>query len=50
MTAVAPTLQAALDDWAACEPKLRALADKLEAAPDSGQRPLQNSGLARSRE
>ena len=28
-TAIAPTLQAALDDWATVEPKLRALADQL---------------------
>ncbi len=28
---IAPTLQAALDDWAAIEPQLRALAEKLEA-------------------
>src|SRR5690606_10304775 len=28
---IAPTLQAALDDWAACEPKLRALAEDLES-------------------
>jgi fumarylacetoacetate (FAA) hydrolase len=28
--AIAPTLQAALDDWARCEPELRALADSLE--------------------
>jgi fumarylacetoacetate (FAA) hydrolase len=28
--AIAPTLQAALDDWARCEPQLRALADSLE--------------------
>jgi fumarylacetoacetate (FAA) hydrolase len=27
---IAPTLQAALDDWARCEPLLRALADSLE--------------------
>ena len=27
---IAPTLQAALDDWEHCEPKLRALADSLE--------------------
>ena len=27
---VAPTLQAALDDWESCEPKLRGLADSLE--------------------
>ncbi len=30
-SAIAPSLQAALDDWAACEPKLRALAERLEA-------------------
>jgi fumarylacetoacetate (FAA) hydrolase len=29
--AVAPTLQAALDDWAAAEPRLREIADALEA-------------------
>jgi fumarylacetoacetate (FAA) hydrolase len=28
--AIAPTLQAALDDWEICEPKLRALAETLE--------------------
>jgi fumarylacetoacetate (FAA) hydrolase len=27
---IAPTLQAALDDWSACEPKLRALSEQLE--------------------
>ena len=27
---IAPTLQAALDDWETCEPKLRSLADELE--------------------
>ena len=36
-SAVAPTLQAALDEWARVEPKLRALADALEHEPDSGQ-------------
>jgi fumarylacetoacetate (FAA) hydrolase len=35
--AIAPTLQAALDDWAVCEPKLRALAEGLDAALNSGQ-------------
>jgi fumarylacetoacetate (FAA) hydrolase len=33
---VAPTLQAALDDWALCEPRLKALADDVEA----GRAPL----------
>src|SRR5260221_7313841 len=28
--AIAPTLQAALDDWQRCEPDLRLLADELE--------------------
>ena len=36
-SAVAPTLQAALDEWVRVEPKLRALADALEHEPDSGQ-------------
>jgi fumarylacetoacetate (FAA) hydrolase len=36
-SAIAPTLQAALDDWARVEPKLRALAGALEA----GQAPAQ---------
>ena len=27
---IAPTLQAALDDWERCEPRLRALAESLE--------------------
>lgn len=30
-SSVATTLQSALDDWAACEPKLRALAEQVEA-------------------
>ena len=30
-SAVAPTLQAALDDWAAAEPRLTEIADALEA-------------------
>jgi fumarylacetoacetate (FAA) hydrolase len=36
-SAVAPTLQAALDDWARVEPQLRALADALEHEPKTGQ-------------
>jgi fumarylacetoacetate (FAA) hydrolase len=36
-SAIAPTLQAALDDWARVEPKLRALADALAHEPDAGQ-------------
>jgi len=35
--AVAPTLQRALDDWAAAEPALRALADDLEAGRAEGE-------------
>jgi fumarylacetoacetate (FAA) hydrolase len=33
---IARTLQAALDDWAACEPKLRAAASRLEAGKAGG--------------
>ena len=35
-TAVAPTLQAALDDWDALEPPLRALADAARGGPGAG--------------
>ena len=35
--AVAPTMQAALDDWAAAAPKLRALAAELEAGKVAGR-------------
>jgi fumarylacetoacetate (FAA) hydrolase len=35
-TAIAPTLQAALDDWKRCEPALRALAADLESGQKSG--------------
>src|SRR5688572_20114998 len=35
-TSVAPTLQRALDDWAVAEPKLRALAEALEAGKAEG--------------
>ena len=34
---IAETLQAALDDWAVCEPGLKALADRLAADPAIGQ-------------
>ena len=34
---IAPTLQAALDNWAECEPKLTALFDKLHAGKVSGE-------------
>ena len=36
--AIAPTLQAALETWAEAEPRLRALADDLEAGRVEGQR------------
>ncbi len=36
-TQVAPTLQAALDDWARIEPRLRAIADGLESHADAGE-------------
>lgn len=34
---IAPTLQAALDNWAECEPKLTALFDKLQAGEANGE-------------
>ncbi len=37
-TGIAPTLQAALDDWADIAPKLNELADRLEAVPPLGDR------------
>jgi fumarylacetoacetate (FAA) hydrolase len=37
-TSIAPTLQAALDDWGWCEPPLRALARALEAGELRGER------------
>jgi fumarylacetoacetate (FAA) hydrolase len=37
-TAVAPTMQAALDTWAQAAPRLRALAEDLEAGKVAGQR------------
>jgi fumarylacetoacetate (FAA) hydrolase len=42
---VAPTLQAALDDWAAVEPKLRALAGDLDAGRLAGE-PIDPTQLA----
>lgn len=35
--AIAPTMQAALDDWAACAPKLKALYDGLNAGTAAGK-------------
>jgi fumarylacetoacetate (FAA) hydrolase len=35
--AVAPTLQAALDDWARCAPQLAALAERLEPWNGEGE-------------
>src|SRR5215467_7961114 len=43
---VAPTLQSALDDWAAVEPKLRALAETLEAGQAPGVFALDTKALA----
>lgn len=44
-TGVAPTLQAALDDWAAIEPKLRALSHQLSTGAVAGET-LDQSALA----
>jgi len=35
--AIAPTLQAAMDDWARCEPQLSALYDRLQAGEAAGE-------------
>lgn len=43
---IAPTLQALLDDWAAREPALRAVADRLEAAPLAGAEPFDPAAWA----
>ena len=44
---VAPTLQAALDDWERAEPQLRGLATSLEERPNrAGARPLDTRALA----
>lgn len=45
-TAVAPTLQKALDDWATAEPKLHALAKQLEDGKVSGAFALDTTALA----
>src|SRR5918996_261436 len=42
---IAPTLQAALESWAAAEPRLRALGDDLEAGRVAGQ-PFEEAGCA----
>lgn len=42
---VAPTLQAALDDWQSCEPGLRALAERVEAS-SAETAPLDPAALA----
>lgn len=44
--AIAPTLQAALDDWAAHAPKLRKLADDLEAGRIAGEAFDQRGAMA----
>jgi fumarylacetoacetate (FAA) hydrolase len=43
---IAPTLQAALDDWALAVPKLEAAAARLEAAPPAESFPLDPDALA----
>jgi len=45
-TAVAPTLQAALDDWASAAPRLNALAAELEAGKADGAFALDMAALA----
>ncbi len=45
-TAVAPTMQKALDDWAATAPKLRALAEQLEDDKAVGSFELDTTALA----
>jgi fumarylacetoacetate (FAA) hydrolase len=43
---VAPTLQAAMDDWASCEPQLLALFDALQAGPVEGEFPFEPAQAA----
>jgi fumarylacetoacetate (FAA) hydrolase len=43
---IAPTLQTAMDDWAACEPRLRALFDQLQAGPVVGEFPFESHQAA----
>ncbi len=45
-TEVAPTLQAALDEWAAAEPKLRDLARRLEAGEANGVMAFEETAAA----
>lgn len=43
---IAPTLQAALDTWKTCEPRLRAVADRLEAGTAAGLEPFDPAACA----
>lgn len=43
---IAPTLQAALDNWAECEPRLTALFDQLQAGEASGEFPFDPTEVA----
>ena len=43
---IAPTLQAALDDWAALEPALREVAGRLERRRDRGVQPFDPAACA----
>jgi len=43
---IAPTLQAAMDNWAACEPQLTALFDALQAGPVDGEFAFDNNQAA----
>jgi fumarylacetoacetate (FAA) hydrolase len=45
-TEIAPTLQAAMDDWARCEPKLQALFENLQAGSVEGEFALDSQQLA----
>ncbi|MDH5173144.1 MAG: fumarylacetoacetate hydrolase family protein [Gammaproteobacteria bacterium] len=44
--AIAPTLQAAMDNWADCEPKLTALFDKLQAGKVEGEFAFDTTAVA----
>jgi len=44
--AIAPTLQAAIDNWADCEPKLTALFDKLQAGEVEGEFAFDTTAVA----
>lgn len=43
---IAPTLQAAMDNWAECEPQLIALFDALQAGPVDGEFPFDSRAAA----